>query len=138
MAHPVIYYMATTPLIYVATCQALGKAGLNTPNARLVLEKPIGTDLKSARAINDGVGAIFPENSIFSHRPLSWQRDCTKPDGAPGLATHFLNLYGHTTMSIIFRLQSQKTSALRVVPIIMTAQVPCVTWSKIIFYNCYV
>ena len=63
--HPVIYYMATTPLIYVATCQALGKAGLNTPNARLVLEKPIGTDLQSARTINDGVGAVFPENSIF-------------------------------------------------------------------------
>ncbi len=62
---PVIYYMATTPLIYVATCQALGRAGLNTANARLVLEKPIGTDLQSARAINDGVGAVFPENSIF-------------------------------------------------------------------------
>ena len=63
--HPIIYYMATTPLIYVATCQALGKAGLNTPNSRLVLEKPIGTDLQSARTINDGVGAVFPENSIF-------------------------------------------------------------------------
>ncbi|MBL4853536.1 glucose-6-phosphate dehydrogenase [bacterium AH-315-J19] len=62
---PVIYYMATTPHIYVQTCQGLGKAGLNTPNARLVLEKPIGTDLTSARLINDGVGAVFPENSIF-------------------------------------------------------------------------
>ncbi len=62
---PTIYYMATTPLIYVATCQALGKAGLNTANARLVLEKPIGTDLNSAREINSGVGEIFPENSIF-------------------------------------------------------------------------
>jgi len=62
---PIIYYMATTPHIYVATCQALGKAGLNMLNARLVLEKPIGTDLSSARIINDGVGAIFPENSIF-------------------------------------------------------------------------
>ncbi|MBL4596488.1 MAG: glucose-6-phosphate dehydrogenase [Robiginitomaculum sp.] len=62
---PVIYYMATTPYIYVDTCRALGKAGLNTSNARLVLEKPIGTDLASARAINDGVGEIFPENAIF-------------------------------------------------------------------------
>lgn len=62
---PRIYYMATTPHIYVPTCQALGNAGLNTPNARLVLEKPIGTDLKSARIINKGVGAVFPENSIF-------------------------------------------------------------------------
>ena len=61
----VIYYLATTPLIYVATCQALGKAGLNTENSRVVLEKPIGKDLQSARTINDGVGAVFPENSIF-------------------------------------------------------------------------
>lgn len=62
---PLIYYLATTPLIYVATCEALGAAKLNTKNARLVLEKPIGTDLKSAEAINEGVGAIFPEDSIF-------------------------------------------------------------------------
>ncbi|PHR56475.1 MAG: glucose-6-phosphate dehydrogenase [Robiginitomaculum sp.] len=62
---PLIYYLATTPLIYVAICEALGKAEMNTPNARLVLEKPIGKDLKSAQDINAGVGAIFPENSIF-------------------------------------------------------------------------
>ncbi len=62
---PIIYYLATTPHIYIAICNALGNAGLNSKNARLVLEKPIGTDLASARIINDGVGAVFPENSIF-------------------------------------------------------------------------
>ncbi len=60
-----IYYMATTPLIYVSTCQALQKAGLNTQESRLVLEKPIGHDLASAKAINDGVGAVFDENAIY-------------------------------------------------------------------------
>lgn len=62
---PCIFYLATTPLIYVATCEALGKAGLNTPNARLVLEKPIGKDLKSAVEINAGVGAVFDEKAIY-------------------------------------------------------------------------
>lgn len=62
---PQIYYLATTPLIYVDICKALGLAGLNTPNARLVLEKPIGTDLESARAINAGVGAVFNEDAIY-------------------------------------------------------------------------
>ena len=62
---PIIFYLATTPLIYVALCEALKSAKLNTPNTRLVLEKPIGTDLKSAKAINEGVGAVFPENSIY-------------------------------------------------------------------------
>ena len=60
-----IFYLATTPLIYVATCEALGAEGLNGPNARLVLEKPIGTDLESAQAINRGVGAIFDETAVY-------------------------------------------------------------------------
>lgn len=62
---PCIFYLATTPLIYVATCQALGREDLNHETARLVLEKPIGTDLASAHAINEGVGAVFDESAIY-------------------------------------------------------------------------
>lgn len=62
---PIIFYLATTPLIYVAICQALEKAGLNQPQMRLVLEKPIGTDKASAKRINDGTGAVFDENAIY-------------------------------------------------------------------------
>lgn len=62
---PCVFYLATTPLIYVDICQALGRAGLNTSSARLVLEKPIGTDLASAQAINSGVGAVFDEHAIY-------------------------------------------------------------------------
>jgi len=60
-----IFYLATTPLIYVPICEALGAEGLNDRTARLVLEKPIGTDLDSAQSINRGVGAIFDENAIY-------------------------------------------------------------------------
>lgn len=60
-----IFYLATTPLIYVSICDVLGKVGLNTTQTRLVLEKPIGKDLASAQAINKGVGAVFPEKSIY-------------------------------------------------------------------------
>lgn len=62
---PIVFYLATTPLIYVSICQALEKAELNQPQMRLVLEKPIGTDLKSAKVINDGTGAVFDENAIY-------------------------------------------------------------------------
>jgi glucose-6-phosphate 1-dehydrogenase len=62
---PCVFYLATTPLIYVSTCEALGVAGFNTPNARLVLEKPIGKDLQSAKDINEGVGAVFDEHAIY-------------------------------------------------------------------------
>jgi len=62
---PRIFYLATAPRLYVPICKALGEANLVTADARVVLEKPIGTDLASAREINDGVGAVFPERSIF-------------------------------------------------------------------------
>ena len=60
-----VFYLATPPSAYVAICQALGEYGLNTAHARLVIEKPIGTDLNSAKTINEGVGAVFAENAIY-------------------------------------------------------------------------
>lgn len=62
---PKVFYLATSPHLYVDICQALGKAGLSGDGARVVLEKPIGTDLISAQAINDGVGAVFDERQVF-------------------------------------------------------------------------
>ena len=62
---PLIFYLAVTPKIYVPICEAIGKAGLNDGNARVVLEKPIGTDLASAHEINEGVGGVFAEECIY-------------------------------------------------------------------------
>lgn len=60
-----LYYLALPPSIYGQMCAALAKFGLNTPNARIVLEKPIGSNYHTAREINDKVGEVFPEDSIF-------------------------------------------------------------------------
>ncbi len=60
-----VYYLATAPRLYVGISTALSRAGLNTPNARVVLEKPIGTDLASAKAINDGVCEHFDEGQVY-------------------------------------------------------------------------
>jgi glucose-6-phosphate 1-dehydrogenase len=62
---PRVFYLATTPHLYVDISRALGREGLAEEPARVVLEKPIGTDLESARAINDGVGAVFAERQVF-------------------------------------------------------------------------
>lgn len=62
---PCVFYLATSPRLYVEICEELGKVGLSEPNTRVVLEKPIGTDLESARAINDGVGAVYEERQVF-------------------------------------------------------------------------
>jgi glucose-6-phosphate 1-dehydrogenase len=62
---PCVFYLATSPHLYVDICRALGKAGLAEEPARVVLEKPIGTDLESAQAINNGVGEVFSERQVF-------------------------------------------------------------------------
>jgi glucose-6-phosphate 1-dehydrogenase len=51
--------------LYGPICRNLKAAGLVIDRARVVLEKPIGHDLESARAINDQVGAVFAEAQIF-------------------------------------------------------------------------
>ena len=60
-----VYYLATSPSLYVDVATAIDAAGLATPDSRLVLEKPIGTDLASAREINAGVCAHFEEHQIY-------------------------------------------------------------------------
>jgi glucose-6-phosphate 1-dehydrogenase len=60
-----VFYLATAPVLFGPTCQRLGEADLVTPDTRVVLEKPIGHDLASSKAINDAVGAVFGEDQIF-------------------------------------------------------------------------
>jgi glucose-6-phosphate 1-dehydrogenase len=64
-ADTVVMYLATAPSLFTVAVRNLAEAGLNTPNTRLVLEKPLGHDLASNRAINESVRAILPENQIF-------------------------------------------------------------------------
>lgn len=59
------FYLATSPELYGPICRNLAEHGLISPQARIVLEKPIGHDLASARAINDAVGTVVPEAQIF-------------------------------------------------------------------------
>jgi len=60
-----VFYLATSPELYGAICANLGANGLVTPKARVVLEKPIGHDLESARKVNDDVGRVFAEAQIY-------------------------------------------------------------------------
>ncbi len=63
--HIRVFYMATSPDLYGPTCQNLRDAGLVTSHSRVVLEKPIGHDLGSAKDINTVVGEVFSEAQIF-------------------------------------------------------------------------
>jgi glucose-6-phosphate 1-dehydrogenase len=60
-----VFYMATAPDLFGPLCAQLAKTKLITEKARVVLEKPIGHDLASAKSINDCVGSVFEEEQIF-------------------------------------------------------------------------
>jgi glucose-6-phosphate 1-dehydrogenase len=59
------YYLAVAPALFGEISHKLKEHGLITPNSRIVLEKPIGRDLVSAKALNDQMGADFGEHQIF-------------------------------------------------------------------------
>jgi glucose-6-phosphate 1-dehydrogenase len=60
-----VYYLATPPSLFARICDNLAACGLATPNSRVVLEKPLGRDLASARQINLDVGKVFAESQIY-------------------------------------------------------------------------
>jgi glucose-6-phosphate 1-dehydrogenase len=60
-----VYYLATPPSLFAQICDNLKATGLATPNSRVVLEKPLGRDLASAKQINAEVGKVFSESQIY-------------------------------------------------------------------------
>lgn len=63
--HARIFYLAVGPDLFGPICERLGKHDLVTPLSRVVVEKPVGKDGASADALNDAIGKVFPEPSIY-------------------------------------------------------------------------
>lgn len=65
----VLFYLATPPTVFATLAENLGRSGFARPDGklwtRLVVEKPFGTDLESARELNRRLRAIFAEDQIF-------------------------------------------------------------------------
>jgi glucose-6-phosphate 1-dehydrogenase len=60
-----VAYLATAPGLFGTLAKGLKSNGLVTDSSRIVLEKPLGRDLESAREINTAVGECFDENQIY-------------------------------------------------------------------------
>jgi glucose-6-phosphate 1-dehydrogenase len=58
------HYLAIPPSLFETVIEGLGAAKL-ADHARVIVEKPFGRDLASARELNKVAHAVFPENSIF-------------------------------------------------------------------------
>jgi len=59
-----LHYLAIPPSLFPVVVQQLRAAGL-VDGARVVVEKPFGRDLASARALNRTLHEFFPESSVF-------------------------------------------------------------------------
>jgi glucose-6-phosphate 1-dehydrogenase len=62
-AHPA-HYLAIPPSMFPTVVEGLGRSGC-ARGARVILEKPFGRDLPSARALNWTLGEVFDEPSVF-------------------------------------------------------------------------
>ena len=64
-----LFYMATAPKFFASIVQQLGRAGLSTQGngrwRRIVIEKPFGTDLESAKTLNRDIKSVLQENQIY-------------------------------------------------------------------------
>ena len=58
------HYLAIPPALFETVIRGLGAAGL-AEHARVIVEKPFGRDLASARELNAVAKSVFPEDSIF-------------------------------------------------------------------------
>ncbi|MET0311066.1 MAG: glucose-6-phosphate dehydrogenase [Burkholderiaceae bacterium] len=64
-AETVVMYVATAPGLFTSVVEQIAAAGLNGPRTRIVLEKPLGHDLASNRAINEAVRGVLAEKQVF-------------------------------------------------------------------------
>ncbi len=66
-----LFYLAVAPEFFADITHRLGAHGMTKPAegannwVRVIIEKPFGTDLKSARELNDAVNAVLSEDQIF-------------------------------------------------------------------------
>ncbi len=63
-----LYYLSVAPNLYETAVNHLGRAGMTEENAgvrRIVIEKPFGTDLETAIALDEAVHAVFEERQVY-------------------------------------------------------------------------
>jgi glucose-6-phosphate 1-dehydrogenase len=60
-----LFHLAVPPVAFSSVVGMLGASGLASKSSRVIIEKPFGVDLESARALNEAVHAVFNETQVF-------------------------------------------------------------------------
>ena len=112
----ILYYLSTPPTVFPVIIQQLAAAGLGPRDqakgwSRIIIEKPFGTDLDSARALQAEVEKVFDEKASLSHRSLPRQRAGPGHHGAAISQTSCSSRFGIAGTSIACRSRRPKPSA---------------------------
>jgi glucose-6-phosphate 1-dehydrogenase len=60
-----LFHLAVPPAAFTSVVGMLGASGLATKHSRVIIEKPFGEDLASARALDDAVHKVFDESQVY-------------------------------------------------------------------------
>src|SRR5262245_3020608 len=64
-----VFYLSTSPSLYSEAVERLGASGLAKPKekawTRIIIEKPFGHDLASAKQLNEEVARVFDEDQVY-------------------------------------------------------------------------
>ena len=110
--------------------------GSTRRSARVVLEKPIGRDLASARADQRRGRRGVRRGRDLPHRPLSRQGDGAEPDGAALRQLAVRAAVERAARSITCRSPSPRPSASRAAAATTTAPARCATWCRTTCCSC--
>jgi glucose-6-phosphate 1-dehydrogenase len=60
-----LFHLAVPPPAFISVIDLLGSSGLARGDTKVIIEKPFGEDLESARKLNDAVHKVFDEPQVF-------------------------------------------------------------------------
>ncbi|TKX28463.1 glucose-6-phosphate dehydrogenase [Campylobacter estrildidarum] len=61
----IVIYFSISPEFFIKACENLTLVGLNDDRVKIILEKPLGMDLKSCQAINNEIAKYYKEKQIY-------------------------------------------------------------------------
>jgi glucose-6-phosphate 1-dehydrogenase len=62
--HP-LHYLAVPPSMFSVVAEGLARCGASDDGSRIVVEKPFGRDLASAKELDESIHRFFPEYSVY-------------------------------------------------------------------------
>ena len=130
-----VFYLATPPSMFDEIAEELADEGLVGDGARLVVEKPFGTDLRSARELNERLTAIFPEERLFRIDHFLG-KEPVQDIMYLRFANALFEPSGTASTSSPSRSRWPRTSASRIAARSTTPWVPCVTSSRTTSCRC--